>query len=370
MTLERIVLSEASASRLRAETIGREAGTERPLAILICDMRDFTALADANSAFGVVHILNRFPEALGDPILLNGGIISHYGGYQICGLFGLGDADPARACTAAVRAAFAMVEAVAALNGELAPVFGTRIRIGIGVHHGNVIVGEVGHPTLRRFMIVGDAVNTASRIESMTKELASPILVSRDVADRIAPGALSVRATRTARLRGRRNDIELLSVDGFADPSPFALAQRSVARILADPAAFAARFYARLFALSPALERLFVNGTVAQGPMLAHALHSVLSGLGRRRHVAIGLQALGRSHVRYGVEPEHYDIFRAAMLGTIGELLCADLTPEVARSWSATLDVILGQMREGAGAAPRRRRGREGRRPARPAGGA
>ena len=78
VTLERIVLSEATASQLQAETVGREAGAERQLAILFCDMRDFTALADSNSAFDVVHILNRFFEALGDPILLNGGIISHY----------------------------------------------------------------------------------------------------------------------------------------------------------------------------------------------------------------------------------------------------------------------------------------------------
>ncbi len=165
VTLERIVLSEATASQLRAETVGREAGTQRQLAILFCDMRDFTALADSNSAFDVVHILNRFFEALGDPILLNGGIISHYTGDQICGLFGLEDADPARICSGAIRAAFGMVAAIDHLNEELARSFGIRIRIGIGVHFGNAIVGEVGHPTLRRFTIIGDDVNTASRIE-------------------------------------------------------------------------------------------------------------------------------------------------------------------------------------------------------------
>jgi class 3 adenylate cyclase len=264
IVLERVVLSEATASQLRAETVGREAGAERRLAILFCDMRDFTTLADTNSAFDVVHILNRFFEALGDPILLNGGVISHYVGDQICGLFGLDDVDPARICSGAIRAALGMVEAIDRLNEDLARSFGIRIRIGIGVHFGNAIVGDVGHPTLRRFTIIGDDVNTASRIESMTKELGTTILVSRAVAEWLAEGSLSVTATTMARLRGKPYDIELLAVDGFADPSPFALAQRSVGRLLDDPSAFAARFYANMFAMRPELEKLFVNGTGAQ----------------------------------------------------------------------------------------------------------
>ena len=355
VTLERIVLSEATASQLRAETVGREAGAERQLAILFCDMRDFTALADSNSAFDVVHILNRFFEALGDPILLNGGIISHYVGDQICGLFGLDDADPARICSGAIRAAFGMVEAIDGLNEELARSFGIRIRIGIGVHFGNAIVGDVGHPTLRRFTIIGDDVNTASRIESMTKELGATILVSRAVAERLAEGSLSVTATKMARLRGKRNDIELLAVDGFADPSPFTLAQRSIGRLLDDPSAFAAQFYANMFAMRPELEGLFVNGTGAQGAMLSHMLRSVVSGLERRKHVTIGLQTMGRKHVGYGVELDHYDTFRAAMLKTISDVMGAGLTREIEESWSETLDVILGLMKEGAGAEFRRR---------------
>ncbi len=349
VTLERMVLSEATASQLRAEAVGREAGVERRLAILFCDMRDFTALAETNSAFDVVHILNRFFEALGDPILLNGGVISHYVGDQICGLFGLDDSEPSRFCSGAMRAAFAMVEAIDALNGDLALSFGIRVRIGIGVHYGSAIVGEVGHPTLRRLTIIGDDVNMASRIESMTKELGSTILVSRALADTLAEGSLSIAATNMAKLRGKQSEVELLSVDGFVDPSPFTLAQRSIGLLLDDPAAFAERFYANMFAMQPGLERLFVNGTRAQGAMLSHMLGSVVSGLGRSRHVTIGLQTLGRKHVGYGVEPDHYDIFRAAMLKTVGDILGTGLTSEMKSSWSETLDVILGLMKEGAG---------------------
>lgn len=354
VTLERIVLSEATASQLRAETIGREAGSERQLAILVCDMRDFTALADSNSAFDVVHILNRFFEALGDPILLNGGIISHYAGDQICGLFGLDDTNPTRICSGAIRSAFGMVEAIEGLNEELARAFGIRLRIGIGVHFGNAILGEVGHPTLRRLTIIGDDVNTASRIESMTKELGATILISRAVAERMAAGSLSVAETKFARLRGRRNDVELLAVDGFTDPSPFTLAQRSVGRLLNAPSAFATQFYANLFAMRPELEKLFVNGTGAQGAMLSHMLRSVVSSLEKRKHVPIGLQTLGRKHVGYGVELDHYGTFKAAMLKTISDVIGPGPTGDIEESWSQTLDVILALMKEGAGTELRR----------------
>ena len=357
VTLERIVQSDASASQLQAETIGREAGAERDLAILFCDMRGFTALAEANSAFDVVHILNRFFEALGDAILLNGGIISHYVGDQICGLFGLDDADSHRACTAAVRAAFGMVEAMDGLNDQLEPAFGTRLKIGIGVHFGSAIVGDVGHPTLRRLTIIGDAVNTASRIESMTKDLGTTVLLSRDVADRLPAGALSVTSANVTRVRGKKDPIHIISVDAFTDQSPFILAQRSIDRLLDDPAAFARCFYANMFAARPELKRLFIHGTGAQGAMLTHMLRSVVLGLGIRKHVPVGLQTMGRQHVGYGVELEDYKTFKTAMMKTIGDVLAGDLTAELETSWSRTLDVILTLMKDGAGAAAGARSG-------------
>lgn len=353
--LERIVLSDATANQLRAETIGREAGTERRLAFLFCDMRDFTTLADSNSAFDVVHILNRFFEALGEAILLNGGIISHYMGDEIFGLFGIDDKDPARVCGGAVRAAVGMVEAIDALNGELAHSFDTRIRIGIGVHYGNAIVGDIGHPTLRRLTVIGDNVNTASRIESMTKDLGTTILVSRAIAERLTEGSLSVTATNTIHLRGKRDSIEVISVDGFTDKNPFAPAQRSIGRLLHDPSAFATQFYRNMFTMRPELENLFVNGTAAQGEMLTHMLRSVVSGLRRRKHMALGLQTLGRQHVRYGVELDHYDTFKSAMLKTVSDVLGAGFTPEMRQSWSETLDVILGLMKDGASAEAQRK---------------
>jgi hemoglobin-like flavoprotein len=86
--------------------------------------------------------------------------------------------------------------------------------------------------------------------------------------------------------------------------------------------------------------------------MLTHMLRSVVSGLERRKHVTIGLQTMGRKHVAYGVEPDHYATFKDAMLKTIGDVLGAGLTPEIEESWSGTLNLILSLMKKGAGASP------------------
>ena len=134
ITLERLVQSGAEASQFQLETIGPEAAEERTLAILFCDMRDFTSFAESHSAFDVVHILNRLFAALGEPILLNGGVIYQYVGDEISGLFGLDGGASERTCRASVRAALAMRDALADLNTELEREFHLRIDIGIGVH--------------------------------------------------------------------------------------------------------------------------------------------------------------------------------------------------------------------------------------------
>jgi hemoglobin-like flavoprotein len=87
------------------------------------------------------------------------------------------------------------------------------------------------------------------------------------------------------------------------------------------PAAFAAQFYANMFAMRPELERLFVNGTDAQGAMPSHMLRSVVSCLGSRKHVTMGLHTMGPKHVAYGVKPEHYVTFKAAMMKTINDVV-------------------------------------------------
>lgn len=349
VTLERLVRSGAEASQLQLETVGPDAAEERTLAMLFCDMREFTSFAESHSAFDVVHILNRLFAALGEPILLNGGVIYQYVGDEISGLFGLDGSTPESTCLASVRAALAMHDALAKLNAELEREFQLHIDVGIGVHYGPVILGHVGHPTRRQFSVVGDNVNMASRIQSMNKALDTNILVSDAVMDHLSPGTIEISKVTSERLRGKQEPVRLHAVSRFIELDDFFVVQRTLAPLLDGGATFANTLYARIFKAAPELEAKFVNGVEAQGQMLEHMLRSVVFGLGRSNHVALGLHALGAKHMQYQIEPEHYAIFQRAMIATIADILGPETcTPRVANAWANTIEMMVNLMQTGA----------------------
>ena len=113
---------------------------------------------------------------------------------------------------------------------------------------------------------------------------------------------------------------------------------------------------ARLSAPRYQIDRRFVqltllldHGVEAQGQMLEHMLRSVVFGLGRSNHVALGLHALGAKHVQYEIEPEHYAVFRYAMIDAIAEILGPETyTPRVANAWANTIEMMLKLMQTGA----------------------
>lgn len=106
--LERQIKTFSEISRLQEEMVKSGKGEERQLAILFCDMRNFTPFVEGNMAYDVVHILNRFFSALGEPILMNNGIIYQYVGDEIVGVFGIDNTDDTHNCLAAMRAALGM----------------------------------------------------------------------------------------------------------------------------------------------------------------------------------------------------------------------------------------------------------------------
>ncbi len=235
------------------------------------------------------------------------------------------------------------------LNETLEAEFGVGITIGIGVHYGPVIVGEVGHPVYRQFSVVGDNVNTASRIQTLTKSVDSNLLVSQDVVDHLPADTLSIVETQMTQVRGRQKSIRAHAVDSFLSVDNFLVIQRTIEPLLSGDSGFADEFHSRLFALEPAVEKLFVNGVEAQGQMLEYILRGVVFGLGRINHLALGLHDLGAKHVQYGINEKHYELFRKAMLGTIESILGPSAyTADVAEAWSATTDMVLGLMKGGA----------------------
>ena len=177
------------------------ASEERTIAVLFADLRGFTRIAEARLPYDVVYVLNRYRAAMADAIERAGGVVNEFVGDGIMALFGL-DGEAGAACRQALAAARLMAERLDQLNVTLAAELDDPLRIGIGIHVGPVIVGEMGYANLKAITAVGDVVNTASRLEEMTKSHAAQLVVSDEVA-RLAGDALALAATHQVAVRGR-----------------------------------------------------------------------------------------------------------------------------------------------------------------------
>lgn len=300
VTIERVLRSGAEISQLQTELLDARSGVDRSIAMVFCDVRNFSSFAERHSAYDVVHVLNRLFTSLGESILLNGGVINLYVGDEISGLFGLDGCAAERACRAAVTAALGMAEAVDSLKPSVRADFGLELAVGIGVHFGPVVVGDLGHPAHRQFTVIGDSVNTASRIQAENKKLGTRVLVSDAVVDRLQEGTLIVGQIQETMLRGRAQQVRIYEALGFARPNHVLLVQETAVPLFVDSRGFARRFYPRFFRAAPGVERLFVNGTEAQGEMHEFMLRNLVFGLGRTNHLALGLKTLGTKHITYG----------------------------------------------------------------------
>lgn len=142
-------------------------GEERELALLFLDMRGFTARTTGQLAFDVVFLLNRFFDAIVPPILQEGGTVDKYLGDGFLAVFET--ADAASSAQAALRAIEGIARALDSFNETLAREGQSPVAIGIGAHLGEVVLGEIGAAGNAPRTLIGDTVNTASRIEGVTK---------------------------------------------------------------------------------------------------------------------------------------------------------------------------------------------------------
>ncbi len=216
--LRRLVIDEED--RKIAQSSGRKAtGKDRKLAILFSDIRRFTSFAESHLAYDVIHILGRYFRKIGGPVLEHGGYIDKYMGDGIMAIFGLDSRDAAGACRDAVRAGLGMLEELDDLNIYLREQFDTQFRIGIGVHVGPVIIGEMGHPKKMQFTAIGDTVNIASRIESATKVVGCSMLVSADVCKLLGDELVQGRS-QSVNLKGKTGAHVLTEVLGLNERQP------------------------------------------------------------------------------------------------------------------------------------------------------
>lgn len=181
-TLKVIRLLPADATmRDLGKLTSHSSGVEKVVAVLFADIRGFTARSEAKLPFDVVYLVNQFSLAMGTAIEQSGGKVDKFLGDGLMALFGI-DTTPQEGCRAALVAALKMQNALKELNTRLADDLDDPLRMGIGIHAGPVVLGEMGYGASRGLTAIGDTVNTASRLETATKEQGVSICISVDVA--------------------------------------------------------------------------------------------------------------------------------------------------------------------------------------------
>jgi adenylate cyclase len=174
-----IFLPQVTAATLRTSNPAR-IGEERYLVSMFVDMRGSTKLAEHRLPFDTVFIVNRFLGAVSQAVIECGGQPNQFVGDGQLALFGLAT-NPQTACRQALRAAAMIAANVEELNQFLDHDLREPIRFGIGIHGGEVIIGDIGYRDHMVFTALGDAVNVAARLQDMTKNLACEAVLSEEV---------------------------------------------------------------------------------------------------------------------------------------------------------------------------------------------
>lgn len=188
---------------------GASAGECKSVAILFSDIRGFTSFSEGVAPEEVVVYLNEYLDRMVAAINASQGTIDKFIGDAIMAVFG-GLLEVTNACDSAVLAALEMRSALAQLNTIREAKNLPLIQNGIGIHFGEVVQGAIGSAERKDFTVIGDAVNSASRIESACKDFSTDLLISQVVYERLTP-ALQAQARRvgSARLKGKSEEISL-----------------------------------------------------------------------------------------------------------------------------------------------------------------
>jgi adenylate cyclase len=206
-------------------------GAEREIAILFGDLRSFTQLSEKKLPYDLVFLLNRYFAETGHAVEAAGGHIDKFIGDGVMALFGL-DSGVEAGCRQALAAARDMSARMESLNRALVHDIPEPLRIGIGIHTGPAIVGEMGYGSAVSVTAVGDSVNTASRIEGLTKTYGCELVISEAVALR-AGIDVGDAPRHEIEIRGR---VERLVVRTFAQARdlPERAAGKKVERVAAE----------------------------------------------------------------------------------------------------------------------------------------
>jgi class 3 adenylate cyclase len=215
-TLGRYVSSQVVTSLLESPHLPELGGQSRQITVLFADIRNFTSLSEQLPAREVVEILSNYFERACAVLLNEGATIDKFIGDAVMAEFGAPQDQPDHAARA-LRAAVALSGVAVEFRHWMEERFSGRdvaeFSIGIGLHSGDAIVGNIGASMRMEYTAIGDTVNLASRIEGMTKEIGCVILASSDTI-RLAGGKAVTGGRHHFSVKGRAQPVEAFEVLG------------------------------------------------------------------------------------------------------------------------------------------------------------
>jgi len=209
-------LLTADASAADGTVRGGLEGSERLVTVVFVDLRGSTSLGEARLPYDVLFVLNQFFHEMTKALKSSNGHYSQFTGDGLMALYGLYAADPASGAADAVRGAREMLLSLDQLNRQLRSDLRKPLRIGIGIHHGEAIVGAMGPPRSQIITAIGDTVNTCARLESLTKDYGCLVIVSRPAAQ--AAGLRLVgHELHEAPVKGRNEPVQFYALQTLDD---------------------------------------------------------------------------------------------------------------------------------------------------------
>ncbi len=173
------------ASVLENEEGAKLGGRMVNVAILFADIRNYSTLSEKLDPAETVWLLNNYFTLSVQAIYASNGVVDKFIGDAVMAIYGLDDA--ADACDRALNSALKMIASLENFNTEIKARGMSDLSIGIGIHFGPVIAGNIGSKERLEYTVIGDAVNTASRLETLSKEVSSTVVLSKDVIERLSP---------------------------------------------------------------------------------------------------------------------------------------------------------------------------------------
>jgi len=192
-------------------------GQKKVVSVFFTDIRNYTTLCEGSPPEKVVGILNELFAMMTRVISRHRGMINDFIGDAVMAVFGASKNSPNHAMDA-VETALEVQEGLARLNEEWNNRGYQPIRIGVGIHTGEVIAGIIGSEGRKKFTFTGDTVNTSSRVEGLNKEFSTGILITRETLEAVG-GKFKVRCCGEVKVKGRDKPVEVFEVLGI-EPVP------------------------------------------------------------------------------------------------------------------------------------------------------